>query len=68
MCVTNRHDMNLVVKVALNPNTTNKPILLFQCSKSLFFQGQKAIWCLKIESLKGLFEMKMYAARNVIPR
>ena len=25
MCVTDRHDMNLPVKVALNPNTTNQP-------------------------------------------
>ena len=25
MCVTDRHDMTLVVKVALNPNTTNQP-------------------------------------------
>ena len=25
MCVTDRHDMTLAVKVALNPNTTNKP-------------------------------------------
>ena len=26
MCVTYRHDMTLVVKVALNPNKTNQPI------------------------------------------
>ena len=26
MCVTDRHDMTLAVKVALNPNTTNKLI------------------------------------------
>ena len=25
ICVTDRHDMTLVVKVALNPNTTNQP-------------------------------------------
>ena len=25
MCVTDRHDRTLVVKVALNPNTTNQP-------------------------------------------
>ena len=25
VCVTDRHDMTLVVKVALNPNTTNQP-------------------------------------------
>ena len=25
MCVTDRHDMTLVVKVALKPNTTNQP-------------------------------------------
>ena len=24
MCVTDRHDMTLAVKVALNPNTTNQ--------------------------------------------
>ena len=28
MCVTDRHDMTLAVKVALNPNTTNKLFLL----------------------------------------
>ena len=27
MCVTDRHDMTLGVKVALNPNTTNQPTL-----------------------------------------
>ena len=26
MCVTDRHDMTLAVKVALNPNTTNQMI------------------------------------------
>ena len=26
MCVTDRYVMNLAVKVALNPNTTNQPI------------------------------------------
>ena len=26
MCVTDRYDMKLAVKVALNPNTTNQPI------------------------------------------
>ena len=25
MCVTDRHDMTLAVKVALNPNKTNQP-------------------------------------------
>ena len=25
MCVTDRHDMTLAVKVALNSNTTNQP-------------------------------------------
>ena len=25
ICVTNCHDINLAVKVALNPNTTNQP-------------------------------------------
>ena len=25
MCITDRHDMTLAVKVALNPNTTNQP-------------------------------------------
>ena len=25
ICVTDRHDMTLAVKVALNPNTTNQP-------------------------------------------
>ena len=26
MCITDRHDMTLAVKVALNPNTTNQHI------------------------------------------
>ena len=26
MCVTDRHDMTLAVKMVLNPNTTNQPI------------------------------------------
>ena len=26
MCVTDRHDMILAIKMALNPNTTNQPI------------------------------------------
>ena len=26
MCVTDRHDMTLAVKVALNPNTTNQQL------------------------------------------
>ena len=26
ICVTDRYDMTLAVKVALNPNTTNQPI------------------------------------------
>ena len=26
MCVTDRYEMNLAVKVVLNPNTTNQPI------------------------------------------
>ena len=26
MCVTDRHDMTIAVKTALNPNTTNQPI------------------------------------------
>ena len=25
MCLTDRHDMTLAVKVVLNPNTTNQP-------------------------------------------
>ena len=27
MCVTNRHDMTLALKVALNPNTINQSVL-----------------------------------------
>ena len=29
ICVTDRHDMTLAVKVALNPNTTNQPTKVF---------------------------------------
>ena len=28
MCLTDRHDMTLAVKVAFNPNTTNQPTVL----------------------------------------
>ena len=28
MCVTDRHDMTIAVRVALNPNTTNQPIFV----------------------------------------
>ena len=34
MCITDRHDMTLAVKVALNPNTTNQPSKL--CFFSIF--------------------------------
>ena len=37
MCVTDRHDMTLAVKVALNPNTTNQPTNQpVQCKKPPF--------------------------------
>ena len=36
MCVTDRHDMTLSVKVALNPNTTNQPTDIFCISKFKF--------------------------------
>ena len=45
MCVTDRHDMTLAVKVPLNPNTTNQPIkhpftrALLNCNS---FSHQKA--------------------------
>ena len=29
MCATDRHDTTLALKVALNPNTTNQPIVFF---------------------------------------
>ena len=28
LCVTDRHDMTLAVKLALKPNTTNNPLIL----------------------------------------
>ena len=34
MSVTDRHDMTLAVKVALNPNTTNQPVFLMASFKS----------------------------------
>ena len=37
MCVTDRHDMTLAVKVALNPNTTNQP------TKTTIFSIQREI-------------------------
>ena len=30
MCVTDRHDMTLAVKVALNPNSTNQPTIILK--------------------------------------
>ena len=30
MCVTDRHDMTLAVKVALNANTTNQPTIIYR--------------------------------------
>ena len=36
MCVTDRHDMTLAVKVALNPNTTNQPTNLYAAALDFF--------------------------------
>ena len=36
MCVTDRHNMTLALKVALNPNTTNQPS---QLSKQKAFKN-----------------------------
>ena len=33
LCVTDRHDMTLAVKMALNPNTTNQPAYNFNIWK-----------------------------------
>ena len=35
VCVTDRHDMTLAVKVALNPNTTNQQTKTFLLSISI---------------------------------
>ena len=60
MCVTDRHDMTLAVKVALNPNTTNQTNILntpFQV-KQMYnkVSGQtdslKSLWAAKM-NLKG---------------
>ena len=37
MCVIDRHDITLAVKVALNPNTTNQPIDLEKAN--IFLSG-----------------------------
>ena len=37
ICVTDRHDMTLAVKVALNPNTTNQ-ILHTDIDSAAFFE------------------------------
>ena len=54
MCVTDRHDMTLAVKVALNPDTTNQPIQklwlprqqnfkkVFEIYENLLFRNHKA--------------------------
>ena len=36
MCVTDRHDMTIAVKVALNPNTTNQPTKLKEFADDIF--------------------------------
>ena len=38
MCVTDRHDMTLAVKVALNPNTTNQPKFYANISQFYFLR------------------------------
>ena len=35
MYVTDRHDMTLAVKLALNPNTTNQPYMSIKGSETL---------------------------------
>ena len=48
MCVTNRHDMTLALKVALNPSTTNHPFSIFffgsQSNASVFISLWNSIW------------------------
>ena len=36
MCITDRHDMTLAVKVALNPNTTNQSTKGYLSTKQNF--------------------------------
>ena len=47
MCVTDRHDMTLAVKLALNPNTTNQPTELWGSASFIsdrILQNTTAFW------------------------
>ena len=50
MCITDRHDMTVAVKVALNLNTTNQPTFL-RVVKSRYCEV-KVKWSLKWNSNK----------------
>ena len=65
MCVTNCHDMTIEVKVVLNPNTTDQPIIytylfLFSFSHCVqsYAQGSKIKY----------FELPCIEARHPIPK
>ena len=60
MCITDRNDMTLAVKVALNPNTTNQPIctiLKFCC----LVKGQKLLNPLPDDKILGSPKLKALA-------
>ena len=40
MCITDRHDMTLAVKVVLNPNTTNQQTILQKIAMKNIWYGK----------------------------
>ena len=52
MCVTDRHDMTLTAKVALNLNTTNQPI------KTLL-ENAMFLWQWRLRGLKTMWEKQV---------
>ena len=43
MCVTDRHDITLPVKVALYPNATNQAILLYVFLANVYYRWEKKV-------------------------
>ena len=59
-----RHDMTFAVKVALNPNTTNQPIIKLVLYRNIF----KVICCfVKVMNLVSLDEEKFLILYQTIP-
>ena len=57
MFVTDRHDMTLAVKVALNPNTTNQPITIAPVDHLLNAIQKLGLVCERLKNIKGKAEI-----------